>query len=320
MPSNRRRELSGVGRISAVKSWRAKLNRAPFRLSVHPLFLLVGVWYCFIGRLPAFFISALVALQHECAHAFAADRLGYRLNRVVLMPYGAVIDGDLSGISLRDEAFVAACGPLANFATALFFVALWWIFPDAYALTDTACYTSLFIGLINLLPSYPLDGGRVLMSLLQRAFSKKHPPMVAAKRAKTVCLTLSFLFSAAMVALFIYLCTQGIVQITLLVFALFLASGAMGHLKNKAEYQRIDYSFKGAFRRGVTVKHVAVDEDCTVKRALRFLDERSYVAFEIYDKKERLLGTLSQNVLAEKFVDVDLYQPLASLLNEGAEG
>ena len=48
-------------------------------------------------------MSALVAVQHECAHAFAAAKLGYKLNAIVLMPFGAVIDGDLRGISFKDE-------------------------------------------------------------------------------------------------------------------------------------------------------------------------------------------------------------------------
>ena len=41
-----------------------------------------------------------------------------------------------------------------------------------YAFTDTAFYASLSIALINLLPAYPLDGGRVLHCALARIFSK----------------------------------------------------------------------------------------------------------------------------------------------------
>ena len=293
---------------------RAKKRRFPFRLSVHPLFLLTGIWYSFIGKLPIFFLSALVALQHECAHAFAAAKLGYKLDKVVLMPYGAVIDGDLQGISLKDEAYVALCGPLTNLATALFFVALWWLFPGLYPYTDTACYTSAFIGLINFLPSYPLDGGRVLMSLLQRSFCKNHPPRVAAKKARACCLILSTTLALTLLFFFIYLAINGTWNFTLLAFSLFLGIGGFGHAKDKANYQKLDYSFQEAFRRGVTVRHVAVDTNCTVKKALRFLDERSYVAFEIYDEKEQFLGTLSQNELAQKFGTANLYAPLASLL------
>ncbi len=302
-----------MGRNAKI-TFRRAAQKVPFRLTIHPLFLVAGIWYCFIGKLPLFFISAVIALQHECAHAFAAARLGYRLNKIVLMPYGAVIDGDLSGISLKDETFVALCGPLANLSTAAFFVALWWIFPSLYPYTDVACFSSAFIGVLNFLPSYPLDGGRILRSLLERAFLRKHPPMVAKKRAKGWCLTLSLLVCAAFIALFILLCTKGEFNLTLLAFALFLAVGCLGHGKEKAVYHRVDYSFKNAFSRGVNIRHIAVDNRLSLKQALRFLDERSYVSFEVYDEEENLVGTLPQNVLAEKFARANLYAPLADLL------
>ena len=140
----------------------------------HPLFLLVGVWYACTGELFLFLLSALVAIQHECAHAFASAKLGYKLNKIILMPFGAIIDGDLKGISFRDEIYVAVCGPLCNLITAGFFVALWWLVPTMYAFTDTACYSSLTIAVINLLPAYPLDGGRILKCALCEFFLKRH--------------------------------------------------------------------------------------------------------------------------------------------------
>ena len=83
-------------------------------ISIHPMFFLTGVFYCFIGQLPFFLMSVIVAIEHELAHAISASRLGYRLNKIVLMPYGAVIDGDLKEISLKDELSVAIAGPLCN--------------------------------------------------------------------------------------------------------------------------------------------------------------------------------------------------------------
>ena len=143
-----------------------KIKRFSKVVRLHPLFLLLGVWYAVKGELFLFLLNTLVALQHECAHAFAAAKLGYTLRKIVLMPYGAIIDGDLSGISFKDELFVAICGPLCNLLTALFVLALWWLAPTMYAFTDVAYYSSLAIALLNLLPAYPLDGGRILRCLL----------------------------------------------------------------------------------------------------------------------------------------------------------
>ena len=97
-------------------------------------------------------MATLAALEHECAHAIAARRFGFELNRILLMPYGAVVSGDLSGIPPRQELWVCLAGPLANAATALSFVALWWLYPETYPYTDVAAYVSASLFFVNLFP------------------------------------------------------------------------------------------------------------------------------------------------------------------------
>lgn len=157
--------------------------------------------------------------MHEFAHAAAAARVGYRLRRIVLMPYGAIIRGDLEGISFKDEIFVALAGPLANAAAALGFIALWWLFPDAYPYTDTAAFASLGIAAVNVLPAYPLDGGRVLFC----ALAKKKGETFARK----LCRAVSLVIGAAFLGLFVYGCFIE-VNFSMLFFASFIIAGAFG--------------------------------------------------------------------------------------------
>lgn len=283
-----------------TKKGRAKTEkRAKGRLSVHPLFLLLGVCYAFTGELFAFFLSTVVAIQHECAHAFAAARLGYKLDRVILMPYGAVIDGDLEGISVRDEIFVAACGPLCNLVTAAGFFALWWLFPSAYAYTDAACFVSLSVALVNLVPAYPLDGGRVLKCVLEKRLEEK--------RAERVCRTVSLLFAGGCFAAFAFLLFRGEVNLSLPLFGVFLAAGAFGSGKGEARYTHVDFSSRRAFARGAEIKKVAALSDCTVKRAISFTERGRFLVLDVYDKRENFLGELTQNDLAEIFSEGGLY-------------
>lgn len=273
---------------------------------MHPLFLLFGVWYAFTGELFLFLLSALVAIQHECAHAFASARLGYKLNKIVLMPFGAIIDGDLRGISFKDEIFVAVCGPLCNLITAAFFVALWWLAPTMYAFTDTACYSSLSIAAVNLLPAYPLDGGRILKCALARAFLKRNPNTREAERkANKICRAVTLFFSALLLTCFFILAIRHTVNFTLLAFALFLAVGAFGNRDKQAVYNRMDFSCRDALKRGVEIRRVAVLDTCTVKNALRFLSAGSYLVLEVYDKNETHLFDLPQNRFAALFANSD---------------
>ncbi len=272
-------------------------NAKLFRL--HPLFLVVGFWYCIKGELFLFLLSTLVAVQHECAHAFAAAKLGYRLNTIVLMPYGAVIDGDMHDVSLKDEIFVALCGPLCNLCTAIFFIAIWWLHPTMYAFTDTACYSSLSIALVNLLPAYPLDGGRILNCLIARAYLSRHPSAQKAERfSHTICRIVTCIFAAFFLTAFVILCLQGQLNFTLLSFGVFLIVGACGTAQKTATYDKLPIE-RPSLKKGVEIRRVAVLNTCPIKDVLRFVSRGNFLVLEVYDEAENHLFNLPQTLLSQ---------------------
>ncbi len=294
------------------------LSRKPLRL--HPLFLLTGVWFACTGELFLFLLSTLVALQHECAHAFAAAKLGYKLNAVILMPFGAVIDGDLRGISVKDEIFVALCGPLCNLVTAVFFVALWWFAPTTYAFTDTAFYSSTAIALVNLLPFYPLDGGRIFRCLLIRAFTKNQPQAAnAEKKAERICRGVTLVGAICFLLLFALQCLAKTPNFTLLAFGIFLFVGGMGNKDRRAAYEKLDIAFAPDLKKGVEIKRVAVAEECAVKDVFPFLSRGSYLVLEVQGKEGRF--ELPQNTLAEWFERAqNPYETLGELYKKEQKG
>ncbi len=275
----------------------------PFRIfRLHPLFLVMGIWYAFSGELFLFFLSTLVAVQHECAHAFAAQKLGYKLNAIVLTPYGAVLDSDLKGISLKDEIYVASCGPICNLVTAIFFVALWWFFPSVYPFTDVAFYASLSVALVNLLPCYPLDGGRILKCSLTKAFAKSQPILsVAEKKADRLCLAVTLFFALQFLFVFALQAMQKRLNFSLLAFGIFLLFGGFGNGDRGGVYKKMDFSFLPPLAKGVEIRRVAVSENCPIKDALQFISRGSYLFLEVYDEQANRLFDLPQNLLSFLF-------------------
>ena len=313
------KKTSANGRQSRPFSAYTKRKASSFRLfRLHPLFLALGVFYAFKGELFLFFISTIVALQHECAHAFAAAKLGYKLNAIVLMPFGAVIDGDLRSISLKDEIFVALCGPLCNLATAVFFAALWWFSPTMYAFTDVAYQSSLAIALVNLLPAYPLDGGRILRCVLARTIKKRVLDEGKAEaRAFAICRILTLVFAALFFTLFALQCIRRQINLSLLIFGLFLFVGGLGNPNKSAVYERMDFSVKNLLKRGTEIRRVAVLCTCPIKDVLRFISKGSYLVVEVYDEKENYLFSLSQNTLSDLFTHAKTpYDPLSAFYLE----
>lgn len=248
-----------------------------------------------------FLSAAVAALEHECAHAFAARRLGFALDKIVLMPYGAVIAGDIEGISPKQELGVLLAGPLCNAFTALGFVALWWLFPETYPYTDAAAYISLSLFLVNLLPAYPLDGGRVLRLALR--------PM-GKTRARLISRIVSLVIAAAIVGYFIYTCFSS-PSWSALAFSVCVAAGSFGG----GSYERFHFSHARRFARGIEEKRIAISADCTFTAALRYLREDKYLVFVLFDGEE-FLGELPEEEFLRELERGSLNRRLRDSLSE----
>ncbi len=255
-----------------------------FRLRIHPLFLAAGLVSAFTGDLLLFLAAALAAAEHECAHAFVARRYGFALDKLVLMPYGAVLSGDIAGIGKKQELAVLVAGPLANAVTALAFVALWWLFPEAYPYTEAAASVSFSLFLVNLLPAYPLDGGRILHLLLSP---------LGERRANVVCRAVTLLTALGVLAYFIWTCFFDAAW-TALVFSVLLAAGAFGG----GRYARMTFSREKIFARGLEERRVVIAAERTVQDAFRHLREEKYLVLVLFSGGE-FLGELSE----EEYLD-----------------
>ncbi len=277
---------------------------AKFKFRIHPLFLLVGVLSALTGELLLFLAAALAAVQHECAHAFAARRYGFSLDSLVLMPYGAVVSGDISGIGKRQEVWVLLAGPLANAATAVFFVALWWLYPETYPYTDVAAYISFSLFAVNLLPAYPLDGGRILKRLLSPLGEKK---------SMLVCRIVTFAIAAGVLGYFVYSCFRK-PAFTALAFGIMLCAGAFGG----GRYGRMTFSREKSFKRGVEERRVAIAADRRLRDCLKYMTEEKYLVLVLYEKGD-YLGELTEEEYLAALEKGDYALPLKDCLPDFAK-
>jgi len=102
-------------------------------------------------------------LLHELGHALAARRFGIETRSITLYPFGGIAALDREPRSPSAELWIALAGPAVNFALAA--AAL----PLALLGTPTAVTfvgINIALGLFNLVPAFPMDGGRVLRAAL----------------------------------------------------------------------------------------------------------------------------------------------------------
>lgn len=258
-----------------------------------------------MGRIAIFLICCVSALCHELGHSIAAENLGYKLNRIVLMPFGAVVKGNIDGLKKRDEIKIALAGPLVNLGIATFFVALWWIYPELYAFTDVVVSINFSMAIINFIPAYPLDGGRVLYAFLYEKFGEK--------RAGKACIFLGITLSLTMMALFIITAFSE-VNVSLLFFAVFCLVGAVSR-KNGAKYIKI---FSGIseqrLRRGVPYKRQAVSIRTSVKTIMLLLDENAINEIVVLDGQKKI-ATLSQEKISKIVEKGEIYSPIGEYIS-----
>lgn len=274
------------------------------KLKIHPLFWLFGVYYALTGKIMMFVISTTVALLHELGHSFSADRLGYRLNSVTLMPYGAVVSGEESGLKAKDEIRIAFAGPLTNLAIGVVFVAAWWLFPETYAFTDSAAFSSFSIAAVNLLPAFPLDGGRVLLAALSCKMNRS--------RALKICKGISLAFAAALAALFV-ISLFHTPNLSVLFFAAFVAFGALNKRGENVYVRLFSRVNAASLKRGMTYKKQALSADADIKKLVNLLDCDAINEVVLYkDGKE--YKTLSQEEIAEICRNHSIYEKLSDVV------
>ncbi len=273
-------------------------------LSIHPLFYIFGFYYALTGRIFLFVIYTITALMHELGHSFVANSAGYKLNKVTLMPFGAVVSGDVDGLKLKDELKIAVAGPLLNLAVGLLFIAVWWIYPESYAFTDIVVEANLSMATINLLPVFPLDGGRVLYSLLALKLKRE--------RAELICKALGGLFGALLVAIFIasLFFTP---NLSILFFALFVLFGAFGRARENKYIKIFSSVTEPALLRGLPVCVQAVSIKTTVKRLVSLLDCSAMNRVEVYDGKNKV-ATLTQVQIERIIQKGEIYSPISKYI------
>jgi len=111
-------------------------------------------------------------LLHELSHSLVAQRLGYRVRNITLFIFGGIAAMEAEVQRAQDEVTVAAAGPTMSLGLAGLFFLLSLALPDtaAGALLGYSAYANLALAAFNLLPGFPLDGGRILRGILWLAW------------------------------------------------------------------------------------------------------------------------------------------------------
>ena len=126
------------------------------------------LWILAVAAALLLFLSVVF---HELSHAVVSNRLGFPIRRITLFIFGGVAHMNAEPNSARTEFLVAGAGPLSSLTLWGFFLMLSVLsqaagFSAGFTLFAVVAQLNLALALFNLVPGFPLDGGRLLRSLV----------------------------------------------------------------------------------------------------------------------------------------------------------
>lgn len=272
------------------------------RISVHWTFLLIIAWIIFLNLqqgantqeviFSVLFILAIFicVVIHELSHSLTARRYGIPTKSITLLPIGGLADLQKMPEKPKQEFAVSVAGPLSNIAIALI-ITIALLITNNFNLSSyyfqsltgknffiILMFANLMLAVFNLLPAFPMDGGRIFRSLMAMYFTREKATYVAMNIGKF------FAFGLAILGVF--------VNPFLIFIAIFIFIGA------QKEYEQIRYT---SVLTGYQVQDIlmheftTLKEDETLRKAVDLLLDTPEQRFVIIDEENRVKGILTRN-------------------------
>ena len=134
------------------------------KIKVGPSFLLLILFGVLTNQI-VLIVNYLLALSfHELAHLWVAIKSGYSLKILKLDVFGLSIELN-EMIDDKDNFKINIAGPIFNLLLCVICMALYWLIPNSFLYLNTFCFANLILAIFNLIPVYPLDGGKIFRGI-----------------------------------------------------------------------------------------------------------------------------------------------------------
>ncbi len=260
-------------------------------LKVNPFFILLMAVAFFYGRLVEALLLFAIVLWHEGFHILMAKVYRLHVTDIELLPFGGVTRLEaLLQLNPQIEWLVAVMGPLSNGLLIFLgygFVPYLEVDPKWF---DFFIQANLGMAVFNLLPALPLDGGRVLRSLLVRRRGFKDATRIAA--------ILGQVLSVAFACLGAYLLFLGQLQGVTSVMAGLMLFFAARQEQKSASYIFMRYlthkKQELRLKRVLVAREVVATVETSLGEVLQHLQPPSYHLIWIVDLEGKILGFVSE--------------------------
>ncbi len=205
-------------------------------------------------------------LLHELSHAVMARRMGFGITSITLHFLGGATQVKGESKTPRQEFWIAVVGPITSLVVGVAALGVWWILPDGLvrALVQALAGANLLVGVTNLFPALPLDGGRVLKAGVWHVTGNMYRGTIVAAWGGRVLAGLVLLWPVFQSQV-LNLPTSTVTWLTVMIMGLFLWTTATAFLNQARVRERLPTLFARPL-----VRHcVFVDQTLPLSEAIR---------------------------------------------------
>ncbi len=275
-------------------------------------FFFLLFFYALLGRLAETVILFSIVILHEFSHILVAKGYGLTVREVELYPFGgmAKID-DLLEYNPFVESRVALAGPLFNF----FLVGASIVLYTNFSLPEDSLMFfirgNLLIAFFNLLPSLPLDGGRILRASLSKRFGYRKATNQAAQSGKVLAVLLLIIALATLY--------YGTFNLSLVLVAFFLFFAAQKE-QSQAAYVFVRYlarKHKELDRENIlNAGYLVAVEETPLKEIVKEFTPKKYHLVMVISPGYRIKGTVTEGQIIDAVLNRSVHLPVRNLLKE----
>ncbi|MEL6942973.1 MAG: site-2 protease family protein [Bacteroidota bacterium] len=300
-------------------------------IQVHWSFALILVWTIFSGysdgrsTTETIWLNLLVlalfvcVVMHEYGHALTARRFGVKTRDIILLPIGGVARLEKLPEKPMHEFLVAIAGPAVNIVIALVLFIGYFLLNDQKSILQVINYENgaflartfipyligmnIFLAVFNLIPAFPMDGGRVLRALLSTKLDRLKATQVAS--------IIGQVFAVLFILASIFLPAFKSPMFTLLgIFIFFVARQENRALKQEQRLHQTPIS--DIYRQDFT----KLEPHDTIRTAITVSNIKKEKDFLVFNEHEQVIGMLHSLFMREAEEQNDLEAPVVVYMTQ----